>query len=182
MADSMVSRSPSHSPSLSPLSSLDPLSEEEEPSMQQRKKQKTGKGSFRSTPQPHLEEPPDTDISSDTSGEAPSSPNTGPHIGEDGDADHKISYCNWRGCEARDLGDMDQLVDHIAEAHVGQRKTKYACEWEGCPRLDATHASGYALRAHMRSHTKEKPFYCQLPGTARNVYEVKVPTDNRPRM
>ncbi|EEP78580.1 predicted protein [Uncinocarpus reesii 1704] len=32
-----------------------------------------------------------------------------------------------------------------------------------CPRKGQTHASGYALRAHMRSHTKEKPFYCSLP-------------------
>ena len=58
---------------------------------------------------------------------------------------------------------MDNLVDHIHDVHIGQRQKKYSCEWEKCARKGMPHASGYALRAHMRSHTREKPFYCQLP-------------------
>ena len=58
---------------------------------------------------------------------------------------------------------MDQLVSHIHTVHIGQRQKKYSCEWEGCSRKGMPHASGYALRAHMRSHTREKPFYCALP-------------------
>lgn len=64
-----------------------------------------------------------------------------------------------------DLGDMDALVEHIHKDHIGARQKKYACEWEDCNRKGMPHASGYALRAHMRSHTREKPFYCALPGT-----------------
>lgn len=55
-------------------------------------------------------------------------------------------------------------MKHIHDDHIGSRKAKYACEWDDCSRKGLTHASGYALRAHMRSHTREKPFYCTLPG------------------
>ena len=58
---------------------------------------------------------------------------------------------------------MDNLVNHINEAHIEPKQKKYTCEWETCNRKSASHASAYALRAHMRSHTKEKPFMCQLP-------------------
>ena len=58
---------------------------------------------------------------------------------------------------------MDELVSHIHTVHIGQRQKKYSCEWEGCARKSNPHASGYALKAHMRSHTREKPFYCALP-------------------
>lgn len=71
--------------------------------------------------------------------------------------------CRWAGCN-EDLGNMDDLVKHIHDDHIGSRKAKYACEWDDCSRKGMTHASGYALRAHMRSHTREKPFYCTLPG------------------
>lgn len=109
--------------------------------------------------QTHL--PPEevhSDVSSDTSGSVPGSPG-----GEDDDTAEQVTFCRWDGCE-RDLGNMDELVKHIHDEHIGTRKQTYACMWDDCNRKGLAHASGYALRAHMRSHTKEKPFYCTLPG------------------
>lgn len=105
----------------------------------------------------------DSDISSDTSGSVPGSPGG---AGDD-DFDHaeQVTVCRWDGCD-QDMGDMDNLVKHIHDEHIGSRRAKYACEWDDCTRKGLAHASGYALRAHMRSHTKEKPFYCTLPGRA----------------
>lgn len=81
---------------------------------------------------------------------------------DDDAAIEQVSVCRWSACN-RDLGNMDDLVKHIHRDHIGTRKPEYACQWDGCNRKGMTHASGYALRAHMRSHTKEKPFYCSLP-------------------
>lgn len=102
---------------------------------------------------------PPSDISSDTSGSVPGSP-----VPEDLEFADQVTICRWEGCLAGDLGDMDSLVQHIHDSHIGTRKQKYSCEWEDCGRKGMTHASGYALRAHVRSHTREKPFYCSLPG------------------
>jgi hypothetical protein len=108
------------------------------------------------------------DLSSDTSGSVPGSPgpahtSTGKDEGDD--AGHEqVTTCRWDGCEAGDLGNMDELVRHIHDDHIGSRQKKYACEWDYCSRKGMPHASGYALRAHMRSHTREKPFFCALPG------------------
>ena len=112
---------------------------------------------------------PATSISTDTSGEVPNSPSTmllgGPAPDDDfGKEYDQVTVCRWDGCEVGDKGNMDALVTHIHEDHIGTRQKKYACEWDDCTRKGLPHASGYALRAHMRSHTREKPFFCQLPG------------------
>jgi hypothetical protein len=125
---------------------------------------------------------PSGSISSDTSGSVPTSPSFA-HLGpthplssayaaaqlnpddpETGDpATTQVTRCMWTDCPEPDQGNMDNLVNHIHDYHIGLRQKKYSCEWEGCSRKGMPHASGYALKAHMRSHTKEKPFFCALP-------------------
>ncbi|GAD96597.1 C2H2 finger domain protein (Gli3), putative [Paecilomyces variotii No. 5] len=139
------------------------------------KRRRTGIASWdRQTPMSSVHEDipptsPSTSISSDSSGDIPNSPNTAALIGGGQDDDYsgqgsdQVTVCRWEGCDAGDLGNMDDLVQHIHNEHIGIRQKKYSCEWVDCSRKGQTHASGYALRAHMRSHTREKPFYCALP-------------------
>ena len=140
------------------------------------KRQKTGASSYRSTPQYEDAPEPEADeadddygyISTDTSGSAPSSPFLGGTALQDDEPGEQVSVCRWRNCPAGDLGNMDELVAHIKDRHIdhhaGRAQKKFVCEWEGCNRIDIAHASAYALRSHMRSHTREKPFFCALPG------------------
>lgn len=120
--------------------------------------------SMRATPTHHLEDDAFSTIaiSSDSEGEVPNSPsNLRP---EDDDTHEQVTICSWTDCVAGDLGDMDKLVDHIQNEHIETRGKKYYCEWSDCSRKGQSHASAYALKSHMRSHTREKPFYCTLPG------------------
>ncbi|KAF5241335.1 hypothetical protein HYE68_005705 [Fusarium pseudograminearum] len=102
-----------------------------------------------------------SDVSSDTSGDIPSSP-INARLDEE-DFQEQVTKCDWDGCPAGDQGNMDKLVEHIHNSHIENRQKKYTCEWMSCSRKGLPHASGYALKAHMRSHTREKPFYCYLP-------------------
>ncbi|KAK4150741.1 hypothetical protein C8A00DRAFT_17784 [Chaetomidium leptoderma] len=102
-----------------------------------------------------------SDVSSDTDGDVPSSPVNARQ--DEDDFQEQITVCAWEGCKTGDMGNMDKLVEHIHNDHIESRQKKYTCEWVGCSRKSMPHASGYALKAHMRSHTREKPFYCYLP-------------------
>ena len=102
-------------------------------------------------------------ISDDSYGSAPGSPSHDEYAVR---AD-QITVCQWDGCDRGDLGNSDDLIAHVQNEHVGTKKAKYTCDWGDCARKGMNHPSGYALKAHMRSHTKEKPFFCALPGMYR---------------
>lgn len=102
-------------------------------------------------------------LSSDGWSEAPGSPSHDEYaVREDAQTE-----CQWRDCSWGPAENNDELVNHVQNVHCatgGPKKTKYVCEWGECQRKQSNHPSGYALKAHMRSHTKEKPYYCSLPG------------------
>ncbi|KAJ5576597.1 Zinc finger C2H2 [Penicillium sp. DV-2018c] len=145
------------------------------------KRRRTGVASWdRQTPlssaQDEIQPPPSptASISSDSSADIPNSPSILTLLGTNQEDDYsgqstdQVTICRWDGCEAGDLGNMDGLVQHLHNEHIGSRQKRYSCEWNDCTRKGQTHASAYALRAHMRSHTREKPFYCTLPECDRN--------------
>lgn len=162
------------SPADSPLSSMDASEDdftEDAPELMEDgpppKRLKIGAGSVASSAVvQEREAEPDpldgmSDVSEDTDGDVPASP-INARIDDD-DVQEQVTVCAWDGCKAGNMGNMDRLVDHIHNEHIESRQKKYTCEWVGCTRKSMPHASGYALKAHMRSHTREKPFYCYLP-------------------
>ncbi|EJD00427.1 uncharacterized protein FOMMEDRAFT_30475 [Fomitiporia mediterranea MF3/22] len=70
--------------------------------------------------------------------------------------------CQWQDC-GRPFSQLQALIDHIHNDHIGMNKSNYTCEWATCSRRGIQQASRFALISHIRAHTGEKPFTCPLP-------------------
>ncbi|KZV77768.1 hypothetical protein PENSPDRAFT_568121 [Peniophora sp. CONT] len=95
-------------------------------------------------------------------GTAPASRASSPEIDYEGAIDpDDVAKCEWENC-GKMFDHLPTFIEHLHNDHIGSSRSKYFCEWSNCVRRGLPQTSRFALISHLRSHTGEKPFICEL--------------------
>ncbi|RIB11300.1 hypothetical protein C2G38_1978482, partial [Gigaspora rosea] len=92
----------------------------------------------------------------------------------------------WRGC-TKVLESLEALISHVGDSHIGSGKATYACDWEGCLRGQKPFTKRHKMYNHLRTHTGERPFVCNVNGCGKRfsrpdslTTHVKTHSNHRP--
>lgn len=93
------------------------------------------------------------------------------------EAGQKRHMCRWEHC-AMSFDTHAELTAHIAQEHIGSKKTEYECRWEGCERAKEgrTFAQRQKALRHMQTHTGDRPYVC--PTCSRRFHEASTLTQH----
>lgn len=77
-----------------------------------------------------------------------------------------LHTCKWK-CEDKICGfsscNLEDVVTHIDQEHCQPgRNPEHVCNWENCERAGRMFSAKYKLINHIRVHTGQKPFKCDV--------------------
>ncbi|CAO3688385.1 unnamed protein product [Rhizopus stolonifer] len=99
---------------------------------------------------------------------------------------NQMFSCNWVSCDSQ-ATTLEKLMTHICNTHIGSGKATYYCEWQDCSRKKKPFMKRHKMHNHMRTHTGERPFVCNVMGCNKTFSRpdslsthIKTHSDNRP--
>ncbi|CAO3621669.1 unnamed protein product [Cunninghamella blakesleeana] len=82
-------------------------------------------------------------------------------------------YCKWKDC-LKPFTSNQALNQHLCDDHIGWKKDKYCCEWTGCSKQGVKCHNRFALIVHIRTHTGEKLYECDIDGCGLSFGRVDI--------